>query len=163
MSVQSLPNNSNKSRAVVVPFFRDDWLVSDPFRDEFFSLFRHNSDGQDLSKQRSPLLTSDLVETDTEFKVYADLPGVAQSDVDIQIEGQALVMKAERKHTHETKTDKFHSMERSYGTVQRRFVLPKTADLGHAAAKFKDGVLTVTVPKLAQLPPTSTKLNIDCE
>eukprot|EP00388_Colpodella_angusta_P001021 GDKJ01003419.1.p1 GENE.GDKJ01003419.1~~GDKJ01003419.1.p1 ORF type:complete len:129 (-),score=20.73 GDKJ01003419.1:142-528(-) len=117
----------------------------------------------DLSRQLSPLLTSDLVETENEFKVLADLPGVDPKDLELTIEGSSLVKKAERKHTHETNTDKYHTLERSYGTVQRKIKLPKNADLANATTRFKDGVLTVSFPKLAQLPVASTKLPVNYE
>ena len=159
---------SNKRRAVDNfardPFGRDSWQIFDPFRDEFFSTRKSVfGEANDLTKPFAPLLTSDLVETDNEFKVLADLPGVSAEDLDLSIEGNMLVMKAERKHTHEANTDKYHSLERSYGTVQRRIRLPKTADMANANTKFKDGVLTVTFPKLAELPPASTKLKINSE
>jgi len=115
----------------------------------------------DLSRQLSPLLTSDILETETEFKILADLPGVSPQDLELNVEGSTLLMKAERKHTHENKTDKYHSLERSYGKVQRSIKLPKNADLANASNRFKDGVLTVTVPKVAEKPPT--KLTINCE
>jgi len=157
-----MTNYNNNSRSVD-PFFRDDWQIFDPFRDDFFSGRRSGFGGGDLTRQLSPLLTSDLVETENEFKILADLPGVNPQDLELSIEGSSLVMKAERKHTHETNTDRYHSLERSYGTVQRRIKLPKNADLANANTRFKDGVLTVTFPKLAQLPASSTKLPINYE
>ncbi len=116
-----------------------------------------------LNKQFSPLLTSDIIESEREFKVLADLPGVSAEDLEVSIERSTLVMKAERKHTHQTDTDKYHSLERSYGSVQRRIKMPKTADMSLASTKLKDGVLTVTIPKLLELPPASIKLKINCE
>eukprot|EP00388_Colpodella_angusta_P006471 GDKJ01019108.1.p1 GENE.GDKJ01019108.1~~GDKJ01019108.1.p1 ORF type:complete len:166 (+),score=26.45 GDKJ01019108.1:93-590(+) len=146
------------------PFFRDSWQIFDPFRDEHFAGRRSGHGGEaDLTRQLSPLLTSDLVETEKEFKVLADLPGVNPQDLELSIEGSTLLMKAERKHTHENKTDKYHSLERSYGKVQRRIKLPKNADLTNASTRFKDGVLTVTIPKVAEQPAAPTKLTINCE
>ena len=147
------------------PFFRDSWQIFDPFRDEHFTGRRsgHGGDGSDPTRQLSPLLTSDLMETEKEFKVLADLPGVNPQDLELTIEGSSLLMKAERKHTHENKTDKYHSLERSYGKVQRRIKLPKNADLANATTRFKDGVLTVTIPKVVEQPAAPTKLTINCE
>ena len=135
-----------------------DWLVHDPFRDEFFG--RHMP-GMDITKSVSPLLSMDLVENDNDFKVLADLPGVDPSEIDLTIEQNALVMKAERKHEHEDRTDKFHRLERSYGNVQRRIALPKNADMDHAQTQFSNGVLTVTFPKLHESPRHSRKLAIN--
>jgi len=156
MFVATINNKNDKNRGAD-PFGRDNWHVFDPFRDEYFA-------GRDnLTKQFAPLLTSDLIESEKEFKVLADLPGVSAEDLEVSIESSTLVLKAERKHSHQADTDKYHSLERSYGSVQRRIRLPKTADMSLASTKLKDGVLTVTIPKLAELPPSSIKLKINSE
>eukprot|EP01032_Pedospumella_encystans_P012133 gene12133-14059_t len=146
------------------PFVFDSWRVSDPFRDELFpyedSVF---PDSTDRTKPYAPLLTSDIIETEHDFKMLADLPGVRIEDIDVSIEGNLLVIKAERKYTHQTNTDKYHSLERSYGTVQRSIRFPKSADAANAITRYKDGVLSVTFPKLGRLTPASTKLKIHRE
>ena len=91
-------------------------------------------------------MTADLIESDTEYSVHVDLPGV--EDMDITIKDGVLCMKAERKAVHELDNDIVHSYERSYGKVQRKILLPTNADTDHAQAKFRHGVLTVTFPKL---------------
>ena len=150
----------------VVPFrtilddYGHNWLVHDPFRDQFFGNVRSGS-GLDLAKPFAPLLTMDVVESETEYKVMADLPGCNVEDLDLTVEGHTLVMKAERKHVHEETTDKIHHLERSYGCVKRKIVLPKNADMNNVTPKFVNGVLTVTVPKLAEVPPASRKLEIN--
>ena len=99
-------------------------------------------------KQLSPLLGSDLVESETDYKIHVDLPGVEASDVDISlVENKYLVIQAERKFVHEEAKDKVHSMERSFGKVQRRFRLPVNADVDQANTTFKNGVLTLSFPK----------------
>jgi HSP20 family protein len=70
-------------------------------------------------------------------------------------------MKAERKSEHETTTDTVHRLERSYGSVSRRLLLPKNADMSLAKTHFANGVLTVTVPKHVEMPPTSRKLTVN--
>jgi len=136
------------------PFLRNTWQIYDPSRDDILS---------SLTNQQSSLLSSDILETETEFKILADLPGVSAQDLELTVEGSTLLMKAERKHTHENKTDKYHSLERSYGKVQRRFKLPKNADLANASTRFKDGVLTVSVRKIVEKPPSPTKLTVNYE
>jgi HSP20 family protein len=134
----------------------NDWFLSDPFRDAFFGS-QVSMPKQNPAQAFSPLLTSDVVESNDKFQVLADLPGVEPADLDISIDGRSLVMKAERKHVHETNTDKVHRLERSYGTVERRIQLPKNADLEHAETQFKNGVLTVSFPKLAALPASGPR------
>ena len=147
----------------LIPFrslFDDNWLVHDPFRDEFFGNMKSGS-GLDPAKQCSPLMSMDIVENDGSYQMMADLPGVDASDLDLSVEGNSIVLKAERKHVHEKKTDKVHRLERSYGTVTRKFAMPKNADMNNANTSFKNGVLTVNVPKLADVPPSTRKLTIN--
>mgnify|MGYP006191576687 CR=1 FL=1 len=146
------------------PFLRNTWQIYDPARKDLFS-GRQSGFGRegDLNRHQAQatLFTCDLLETENEFKVLADLPGVSPQDLELTIEGSTLLMKAERKHTHENKTDKYHCLERSYGKVQRSFKLPKNADLTNATTRFKDGVLTVSVPKVADKPPTKLAVNYE--
>ena len=137
-----------------------DWLVHDPWRENFFKGMT-TAGGNDLTKSFSPLLTMDVVENETNYKVMADLPGVDPSDLDVTVEGHSIVMKAERKHQHETNTDTVHRLERSYGSVKRKLLLPKNADMDHVETHFTNGVLTLTVPKKAEAPATSRKLAIN--
>src|SRR4051794_7209006 len=110
-------------------YFEDDWLVSDPL----FGTLLHQSDASKARANKNvnslaPLMTSDLIETATDFHIHADLPGVNPEDVEVSIEGKNLIIKAERKYVHKTDTDKVHSMEKSYGKVQRMFRLPKNVN-----------------------------------
>ena len=106
----------------------------------------------------SPLLKADLIESESEYKVSADLPGVKAEDLEITVDHNCLLLKAERKQSHDNKTDKVHTIERSYGMVQRRIQLPRNADMDHAVTNLKNGVLTVTFPKVAL--PSARKLEI---
>lgn len=148
--------------AAYIDPFGLDWLMDDPFRDSFFGNMK-TSTGLDMAKAISPLMSVDLMEKDDSYQVLADLPGVDVKDLEVHVEGQSLIMKAERKHVHQADTDKVHRLERSYGSVQRRMQLPKNADLSNAATKFNNGVLSVSVPKLVQLPPASRKLEINSQ
>jgi HSP20 family protein len=145
-------------RSLLEDPFGQDWLITDPIRDELLGGVKSAS-GLDLAKAFSPLMSMDLVENENGYQVMADLPGVDAENVDLSVEGNALVMKAERNHVHETKTDKVHRLERSYGSVKRRVVLPKNADLNNANTKFSNGVLTVTIPKLPEVQPKKLAIN----
>lgn len=145
----------------LVPFrFDGDWLMKDPVRDSVFGGMKTHT-GSALSKPLSPLLTLDIIESDNNFKVLADLPGVDPSELELTVEKNALVIKAERKHEHNTETDKVHHFERSYGCVERKLLFPRNADMDNAQTSFKNGVLTVTIPKHVELPPTSRKLEVN--
>jgi HSP20 family protein len=100
----------------------------------------------ELMKPLSPLLSADLIESDTDFSLHADLPGV--EDLDITMQNGMITIKAERKFVHKEDLDTLHTRERSYGKVQRSFAIPRNANANAAEARFLDGVLSITFPKL---------------
>ena len=100
----------------------------------------------------SPILRADVIEADQEYRVHADLPGVEQADIDVHLLGQRLVIEANKKHHFNYDSDKVHLNERSFGTVQKQLILPRQADLDSAKTTFKNGVLTVTFKKRADMP-----------
>ncbi|MBI1320951.1 MAG: Hsp20 family protein [Candidatus Hydrogenedens sp.] len=92
---------------------------------------------------------ADVVETDKQIEVSVELPGLEEKDVEVSVSSGLLTVKAEKKSEKEDKKAGWHLSERSYGLVQRAISLPAGADTDHAAAKFRNGVLTVTIPKTA--------------
>lgn len=109
------------------------------------------------------LMSTDLIESEHDFQIHVDLPGVQAEDLDVSVEEKYLVLKAERKHVHENKNDKVHSMERSYGTLQRKIRIPQNADMDGANVKLRNGVLSITIPKKAPAPETVRKLSVNVE
>ena len=89
----------------------------------------------------------DIAETNGELVVAAELPGLTRSDVSIRIENNVLTLKGEKKQEEEKKGTNYHRIERSYGAFNRSFSLPSTVDTNKVKAAFKDGVLTITLPK----------------
>ena len=87
----------------------------------------------------------ELGETDKEIRVTAELPGLDEKDVEITVEDGALTLRGEKRSEVEDK-DRGYT-ERSYGRFERRIGLPQGIDRDHAAATFRNGVLTVTLPK----------------
>ena len=116
-----------------------------------------------LTKDLIPIMGTDLTESDQQYNVHVDLPGVEPSDLEISIQDNFLVIKADRKQVHEETTDKFHSRERAYGKVQRRIRLPTNANVDEAQSKFKNGVLCITFPKKAGEEQAVKKLNISTD
>jgi HSP20 family protein len=90
----------------------------------------------------------DIVENEKQIVLRADLPGVDEKNIDIQVEDGTLTLKAERKFEKETKEGDYHRVERAYGSFHRSFSLPENADADHIAAAYKKGVLEVTIPKV---------------
>ena len=89
-------------------------------------------------------------ETATEIRVTAELPGVTENDIQIDLNDDILVIRGEKKFEREDEKENFHFVERSYGTFQRALQLPMAVDPEKVQANFENGVLTVTLPKTAQ-------------
>lgn len=89
----------------------------------------------------------EISEEEKFFQLKADLPGVKKEDVKVEVNGDRLTIRAERKEEKEEKSKKRHVSEISYGSYVRSFTLPQAIDEKKVDAKFENGVLFVTVPK----------------
>ncbi|HGJ64462.1 TPA: Hsp20/alpha crystallin family protein [bacterium] len=103
----------------------------------------------------------DVAETDDNIVVKAELPGVNQNDVNITIVNDVLTLKGEKKEEKEIKKENYHRVERSYGSFQRTISLPTGVKADQAKANYKDGILTVTIPKTEEAKPKSIKINVE--
>ncbi|HEX4164839.1 MAG TPA: Hsp20/alpha crystallin family protein [Bryobacteraceae bacterium] len=102
----------------------------------------------------------DIAETENDLVVKADIPDVDPKDVSIQLENGTLTLKGERKFEEQSTDQKgFHRIERSYGSFVRAFSLPNTVDGEKVKADYKNGVLTVTLPKKEVAKPK--KINVE--
>jgi len=90
----------------------------------------------------------------------AELPGINPDEVEIRVEDNTLYLKGERKFEKEVKEQNYHRVERSYGTFTRSFSLPNSVDPDKVAANYKDGVLTLTMPKKEEAKPKTIKINV---
>ena len=106
----------------------------------------------------------DISETEYELRIAAELPGVEQKDISVTLTGDVLTIKGEKRTESETKSgDKeptYHRVERSYGSFQRTMNVPYEIDPAKVDAKFKDGVLTVTLPKPAEVQKMAKQIEI---
>lgn len=89
----------------------------------------------------------DVKETDKEFQVIAELPGMDEKDIDISVSDDVLTLRGEKRLEREEKEDNFYRMERSYGAFHREIPLPAEVDANHVEAVYKKGVLTIHLPK----------------
>ncbi len=89
----------------------------------------------------------DISETETEFKVSAELPGMEEKDIQIRLEKDTLVLSGEKKSESEEKDKTYHRVERSYGSFERVIPFDTQLDEDKVSAVFKNGVLTITLPK----------------
>ncbi len=102
----------------------------------------------------------DIYENGDNLVLKAELPGVNPDDVEIRVEDNTLYLKGERKFEKEVKEQNYHRVERSYGTFTRTFSLPNSIDSDKVAANYKDGVLTLTMPKKEEAKPKTIKINV---
>jgi HSP20 family protein len=102
----------------------------------------------------------DIVETENELVLKADVPGVQLKDIDIQLENGTLTVKGERKFEKEENNKGFHRMERSYGSFVRIFTVPESVDAEQVKAGYEAGVLTITLPKKEVAKPKTIKVQV---
>ena len=90
----------------------------------------------------------DILESETEIILKAELPGIELDQVELNINGHILTIRGERRFSKESKPEQYHRLERFYGPFHRSFTLPNTVDKERVKAKLKDGVLEVNLPKV---------------
>ena len=103
----------------------------------------------------------DIYENGDNLVLKAELPGINPDEVEIRVEDNTLYLKGERKFEKEVKEQNYHRVERSYGTFTRSFSLPNSVDADKVVANFKDGVLTLTMPKKEEAKPKTIKVNVN--
>jgi|HubBroStandDraft_1064217.scaffolds.fasta_scaffold00213_18 HSP20 family protein len=106
----------------------------------------------------SPLV--DVVETDAAFRLAVELPGVAESDIELSIAGDTLLLKGVKREEPEEVGKIVHIFERNYGPFQRSFHISDSIDRDNVSAKFDRGVLAITLPKLAPHAPRPNRIAI---
>jgi len=89
----------------------------------------------------------ELAESDKEFVLAAEIPGMSKEHVDISIEDNVLTLKGEKKFETEEEHDRMHIRERRYGKFERSFTLPRNVDAGKIKAEYQDGVVEIHMPK----------------
>ncbi len=105
--------------------------------------------------------TVDIAETENSYEIQAELPGVSESDVNISVTDNLLTIKGE-KHVEEKTEDKnFHRVERRYGTFQRSFTLPRLVNTSDIKAGFKDGILSLIIPKAEEAKPKEIQISVN--
>jgi len=102
----------------------------------------------------------DIEETDHELIVKADVPDMEMKDIDVRMENGTLTLRGERKFEAKKTEGGWHRLERSYGTFERVFTLPDTVNAEGVKADYKNGVLTVTLPKKEIAKPRQIKVEV---
>jgi len=103
----------------------------------------------------------DIAEGPDEFTIKAEIPEVNKDDVKITIDNGVVTIQGERKQEKEEKDKKFHRIERFYGSFSRSFSLPDNVNASASKATFKDGVLTLQIPKTAETKPKGIEVKVE--
>jgi HSP20 family protein len=139
----------------------------DPFRDVLSLQNRLNSLFQEYNRGEGDALTTaafvppvDVYEDEHKIVLKLEVPGLKESDLDIQIENNVLTVKGERKFEKEEKEENFHRIERRYGSFYRSFTIPNTVNPDSVKASYEAGVLKVELEKRAEAKPKQIKVEV---
>ena len=102
----------------------------------------------------------DVKETDNSFLISADIPGLTKKDINIEVSDDVLSITGERTEDNVEDSDLYHYRERSKGAFTRSFHLPESVDEKKISANFKDGILSIELPKTKVIEPKSRKIKI---
>ena len=144
----------SKRRGEVPSVFSE---MDDLLQKMWFDFPFHNL-GEDVDLSWSPRL--DVSETDKALEVVADLPGMEKKDINVSLDGDLLTIKGEKKEVKETKDKHYHTIERRSGSFYRALRLPIEVQSDKIEANFKDGVLTLTLPKSKEAAKKVAKIEI---
>ncbi len=126
----------------------------------FTTFFDTPTSGNGDAPLRRWIPAMDLVETDEHFVLKADLPGLGEGDVSIEVEDNVLTVSGERKAEHEDKREGYVRVERSYGAFRRSLTLPEGIDPEAVTASFDNGVLEVRIPKPEERKPRRVAIQV---
>jgi HSP20 family protein len=133
-----------------------------PLRREMDNLFKRffgeSSLAESMGEGWAPSV--DVSETEESYFIKAEVPGLEAKDIDVSIVGDRLTIKGEKKKEEEKSGEHFHSVERFYGSFQRSFTLPATAQADKTEASFEKGILTITIPKSEEAKSKTIKVEV---
>jgi len=138
--------------------FRGLSTLQDQFNRLFNESFRTHTEESALTSWAPAV---DIYETPNELVVKADLPDVNEKDIDVRVENNLLTIHGERKFDKSVSEENFLRVERTYGSFSRSFSLPNTVNAEAIGAEYKNGVLTVTLPKREESKPRQVKVTIN--
>jgi HSP20 family protein len=137
--------------------FRGVSTLQDQINRLFNETFDHSSEEGNLTAWAPAV---DIHETEQEVVVKADLPGVKPEDLDVRVENNLLTIRGERKFEKRVSEQNYLRVERSYGSFSRSFSLANTVNTEAIKADYKDGVLTLSIPKREEAKPKQIKVQV---
>jgi HSP20 family protein len=150
--------------------FRPFQNTVDPFRDLndiqsevnrlFDNFFSRPTQGQGTGMDRVWAPAVDMYETKDELVVAAEIPGLNEKDIHLSISGDMLTIRGERQWNRETKQEQYYRGERWFGRFERTLPLPIPVQADKVKATYRDGVLTVMLPKAEEIKPKEIKIEL---
>jgi HSP20 family protein len=131
----------------------------EPFMSDFDRFVNRLFDSSSATAQRY-VPPMDLTEADDHFVLKADLPGMAEGDISIEVQDGTLTIAGERKAEHETREKGWHRIERQFGSFSRSLTLPEGVNPEGVSASFENGVLSVTIPKPEERKPRRISIGV---
>lgn len=141
-------------------------VVRDPFWKEFSTLSGRlnrlldtpREDNNDFLGSWSPVV--DIFDKGGEVVIHAELPGIKKEDIEVRVENNVLTLRGKKERMEEVKEEGYFRAERTYGSFSRSFSLPSTVEVGKIAADYKDGILTLRLPKAEEAKPRQIEVKI---
>ena len=137
--------------------------------DRLFNGFFRSFTGTGLEPSRFPPPTSalggvpgaiDVIESEKQYRIAVELPGMSEKDVEIDTSGDLMTIKGEKREQRDEKSENYTLSERRYGKFRRSFQIPTDVDRSGISADFSKGVLTITLPKTAEASAQSRKIEV---
>lgn len=123
----------------------------------------HDRDDPERGRQKGEGLAApamDFTEDEKTYRLTAELPGMSEKDIDVQMSGDMLTIKGEKRQEKEEKAENYYVSERRFGSFQRSFTLPDGIDRDKIEAGFEKGVLTITLPKTPETVKEQKKIEV---
>ena len=140
--------------------FRELEDVSDKLNRMFSRPSGRRENGQESMTVADWIPTVDISETEAELLIQAELPAVKKDDVKITLQQGVLTIQGQRTQEREERGKRYHRVERAYGNFARTFTIPDYVDDTNVKAEFKDGVLTLHLPKSEKAKPKAIEVKV---
>ncbi len=142
----------------LLPILRNSGWIGRPRLDIFERFFDDFQLPGVLNENGEWMPKIDVKETEAEFVINAEVPGMSKEDISITMTDGLLTLSGEKKHEHEEKKGDYHVMERRFGSFKRSFRLPEHVEAEKIDASYKDGVLTISIPKPETVQPKKIEI-----
>lgn len=137
---------------------RDLWSIQDEINRMFDNFFGRTERGEWTESHWAPAV--DIAENKDNLMVNVEVPGMKKEDIKVTYQDGILTVKGERKQQKEEKDKSFHRVERSYGSFCRSFTLPTAVQGDKIKANYKDGVLSIALPKVEEAKPKEISIDV---